>query len=88
MTQQRFQELKFLIQENAQGITRNYEMIGRIYEEHGGRLDRLEERFEAGRLWRLYRPAERFLGLTNLTIISRCRASDRSAWPDPRRASA
>ena len=42
MTQQQFQELKSLIQGNAQGITRNYEMIGRIYEEHGGRLGRLE----------------------------------------------
>ena len=52
MTQQQFQELKsliegnaHLIQENAQGITRNYEMVGRIYEEHGGQLGRLEERF-------------------------------------------
>ncbi len=56
MTQQQFEELKFLIQgnaqgirentrwtrENAQGISRNFEMIGRIYEEHGGRLTRLE----------------------------------------------
>ena len=48
MTQQQFEELKSLIQQNAQGIqqntqgiSRNYEMIGRIYEEHGGRLDRL-----------------------------------------------
>ena len=44
MTQQQFQELRSLIQGNAQGITRNYEMIGRIYEEHGGRLGRVEER--------------------------------------------
>ena len=42
MTQQQFEELKSLIQVNAQGISRNYEMIGRIYEEHGGRLDRIE----------------------------------------------
>ncbi len=42
MTRQQFQELRSLIQENAKGITRNYEMIGRIYEEHGDRLTRLE----------------------------------------------
>ncbi len=49
MTQQQFEELKSLIQQNAQGIqqnaqgiSRNYEMIGRIYEEHGGRLTRVE----------------------------------------------
>ena len=42
MTQQQFEELKSLIQVNAQGISRNNEMIGLIYEEHGGRLDRLE----------------------------------------------
>ena len=46
MTQQQFEELKSLIQVNAQGISRNYEMIGRIYEEHGGRLTRLEVRQE------------------------------------------
>ena len=44
MTQQQFEELKSLIQVNAQGISRNYEMVGRIYEEHGGRLERLEGR--------------------------------------------
>ena len=44
MTSQQFQELKSLIQGNAQGISRNFEMIGRIYEEHGGRLDRVENR--------------------------------------------
>ena len=44
MTQQQFQELKSLIQTNAKGITRNYEMIGRIYEEHGGRLDGIDGR--------------------------------------------
>ena len=37
MTQQQFEELKSL-------IDRNYEMVGRIYEEHGGRLDGLEGR--------------------------------------------
>ena len=42
MTQQQFQELRSLIQVNGQGISRNYEMLGRIYEEHGGRLERLE----------------------------------------------
>jgi predicted nuclease with TOPRIM domain len=42
MTQQQFEELKSLIQVNAQGISRNNEMIGLIYEEHGGRLDRLD----------------------------------------------
>ena len=42
MTQQQFEELKSLIQVNAHGISRNYEMIGRIYEEHGGRLTRIE----------------------------------------------
>ena len=49
MTQQQFEELKSLIQENAQGIrentrgiSRNFEMIGRIYKEHGGRLTRVE----------------------------------------------
>jgi len=46
MTQQQFEELKSLIQVNAQGISRNYEMIGRMYEEHGGRLTRLEVRQE------------------------------------------
>ena len=46
MTQQQFEELKSLIQGNAQGISRNYEMIGRMYEEHGGRLTRLEVRQE------------------------------------------
>ena len=35
MTQQQFDELKSL-------ISRNFEMIGRIYEEHGGRLTRRE----------------------------------------------
>ncbi len=55
MTQQQFQELKSLIQGNAQGITRNYEMIGRIYEEHGGRLERLE-----GRLTRVEVVQEQF----------------------------
>ena len=44
MTQQQFEELKSLIQENTQGISRNFEMIGRIYEEHGGRLDGIEGR--------------------------------------------
>ena len=44
MTHQQFQELKSLIQENAQGITRHYEMVGRIYEEHGVLLDRLQGR--------------------------------------------
>ena len=44
MTQEQFQELKSLIQGNAHGISRNFEMIGRIYEEHGGRLDGLEGR--------------------------------------------
>ena len=58
MTQQQFEELKSLIQlnaqgiqanaqgiqANAQGISRNYEMVGRTYEEHGGRLERLEGR--------------------------------------------
>ena len=39
MTQQQFEELKSLIQVN-------YEMIGRIYEEHGGRLTRVEMRQE------------------------------------------
>ena len=42
MTQQQFEELKSLIQGNAQGISRNFEMVGRIYEEHGGRLTRVE----------------------------------------------
>ena len=42
MTRRQFQELRSLIQENAKGITRNYEMIGRIYEEHGDRLTRVE----------------------------------------------
>jgi len=49
MTQQQFEKLKSLIQENAQGIrentrgiSRNFEMIGRIYKEHGGRLTRVE----------------------------------------------
>ena len=49
MTQKQFEELKSLIQgnaqgiqENAKGISRNFEMIGRIYEEHGGRLTRVE----------------------------------------------
>ena len=42
MTQQQFEELKSLIQVNSQGISRNYEMIGRIYEEHGGRLNRID----------------------------------------------
>ena len=42
MTQQQFEELKSLIQENSQGISRNYQMIGRIYEEHGSRLTRVE----------------------------------------------
>jgi septation ring formation regulator EzrA len=51
MTDQQFQELKSLIRENtrgiqgnAQAISRNYEMIGRIYSEHGGRLEGLEGR--------------------------------------------
>ncbi len=44
MTQQQFEELKSLIQQNTRGISRNYEMIGRIYEEHGGRLEGLEGR--------------------------------------------
>ncbi len=39
MTQQQFEELKSLIQVN-------YEMIGRVYEEHGGRLTSLEVRQE------------------------------------------
>ena len=42
MTQQQFEELKSLIQLNTQGISRNFEMVGRIYEEHGDRLTRLE----------------------------------------------
>jgi hypothetical protein len=42
MTQQQFEELKSLIHGNTQGISRNFEMIGRMYEEHGGRLTRLE----------------------------------------------
>ncbi len=49
MTQLQFEELKALIQgnaqgirENTQGISRNFEMIGPIYEEHGGRLTRVE----------------------------------------------
>ncbi len=60
MTQQQFEELKSLIQENAQGIrentkwtrenargiSRNYEMIGQIYEKHGARLTRIEVRQE------------------------------------------
>ena len=37
MTQQRFEELKSL-------IDRNYDMVGRIYEEHGGRLHGLDGR--------------------------------------------
>ncbi len=51
MTQQQFEELKSLIQlnaqgiqQNAQGISRNFEMLGRVYEEHGGRLERVEGR--------------------------------------------
>lgn len=44
MTPQQFQELKSLIQANAQGISRNYGMVSRIYEEHGGLLERLEGR--------------------------------------------
>ena len=51
MTQEQFQELKSLIQGNAhliqrnsQQISVNFEMIGRVYEEHGGRLDGLEGR--------------------------------------------
>ena len=55
MTQQQFEELKSLIQVNAQGISRNYEMVGRIYEEHGGRLERLE-----GRLTRVEVVQEQF----------------------------
>jgi hypothetical protein len=48
MTPQQFQELKSL-------IDRNFEMIGRIYEEHGGRLDRVDGRLERvdGRLTRV-----------------------------------
>ncbi len=42
MTEEQFQELRSLILVNAQGISRNYDMLGRIYEEHGGRLERLE----------------------------------------------
>mgnify|MGYP006096703029 CR=1 FL=1 len=52
MTQQQFQELKSLAQENAEGNSRNYEMVGHIYEEHSdqferakGRLTLVEERF-------------------------------------------
>ena len=37
MTQQQFQELKSL-------IDRNYDVVGLIYEEHGGRLERVEGR--------------------------------------------
>ena len=52
MTPQQFQELKSLIQGNAQGISRNFEMIGRIYEEHGARLDGIDGRLDGidGRL--------------------------------------
>ncbi len=42
MTRRQFQELRSLIQENAKGISRNYEMVGRIYEEHGDQLTRVE----------------------------------------------
>jgi hypothetical protein len=62
MTQEQFQELKSLIQGNAhliqrnsQQISVNFEMIGRIYEEHGGRLDGLE-----GRLTRVEVGQEQF----------------------------
>ena len=44
MTQEQFQELKSLIQGNSHQISVNFEMIGRVYEEHGGRLDGLEGR--------------------------------------------
>ncbi len=44
MTHQQFHGLKSLIQENGRGVSRSYEMIGRIYEEHGGRLDRVDGR--------------------------------------------
>ena len=44
MTRQQFQELRSLIQENAKGIKRNYEMVGRIYDEHGDRLQSLDGR--------------------------------------------
>ena len=55
MTPQQFQELKSLIQGNAQGISRNFEMIGRIYEEHGARLDGIDGRLDGveGRLTRV-----------------------------------
>jgi hypothetical protein len=39
MTQQQFQELKSL-------IDRNYDVVGLIYEEHGGRLDRIDGRLD------------------------------------------
>jgi len=55
MTQEQFQELRSLIQVNAQGISRNYDMLGRIYEEHGGRLERLE-----GQLTRVEARQEQF----------------------------
>ncbi len=47
MTQQQFEELKSLIKVNAQGISRNYEMIGRIFEagftDHEQRLRAVED---------------------------------------------
>ncbi len=48
MTEEQFQELRSLILVNAQGISRNYDMLGRIYEEHGGRLERLEGQLTRG----------------------------------------
>ena len=41
MTRQEFQELRSLIQANAQGLTRNYELLSRIDQEHGDRLTRV-----------------------------------------------
>ncbi len=55
MTQEQFQELKSLIQGNSHQISVNFEMIGRVYEEHGGRLDRIDGRLDGleGRLTRV-----------------------------------
>jgi len=55
MTSDQFAELKSLVLDNSRGINRNFEMIGRIYEEHSGRLDRVEKRLTGveGRLTRV-----------------------------------
>ncbi|HIF07662.1 MAG TPA: hypothetical protein EYQ64_12145 [Gemmatimonadetes bacterium] len=42
MSQPQLVELKSLVQENSHRISVNHDMIGRIYEEHGGRLAGLE----------------------------------------------